>query len=74
MAYPTELEAAPPFGVEHIQAVAFSDRPLPLATRRVRVAGENYEVIDGVEEALRHRVEAPAGETAEALFTLTTLK
>ncbi len=72
--YPVELEAAPPFGVELISAVAFSDKPAALPTRRVRVAGEDYDLVDAVEDALRHRVEPPAGETAEALFTLTTLR
>ncbi len=76
IAYPGRLEVVPPFGVEMLHAAAFEQKPPPLATRLVEVAGERYEVIDdGVEALVRARgVRLRRGEAvAEDVVTITTL-
>ena len=75
--YPNDFEVAPPFGVERFQAVAFTERPRPLATKKVTLAGQEYEVIaDNAPEALiKYRgikLAKAKAETAEAVLTVTT--
>jgi hypothetical protein len=54
--YPQEFEVVPPFGVEHIHATAFTERPSRLATRPEVIDGERYDVVvDGVAEMANTR-------------------
>jgi len=54
--YPESFEVAPPFGVEHIHATAFTRRPEPLATRRVMIDGVPYDIVaDGMDAVVRTR-------------------
>lgn len=76
IAYTGRLEVVAPFGVEMLHASAFERPPVPLATRRVTVAGEPYDVIDdGVDALVRARgVRLRRGEAvAEDVLTITTL-
>jgi hypothetical protein len=73
--YPRRFEVIAPFGVEHFHATAFSDRPPPLRTRKVRLEGEIYEVVDGGLAAIeRARAERRThkSEAAEAFIAVTT--
>lgn len=76
IAYPGRLEVVAPFGVEMLHAAAYEEKPPPLATRVVEVAGERYEVIDhGVDALVLARgVRVRRGEVvAEDVVTITTL-
>jgi hypothetical protein len=54
--YPQEFEVVPPFGVEHIYATAFTERPPPLATRPQIIDGERYDVVvNGIAEIANTR-------------------
>jgi hypothetical protein len=73
--YPRRFEVIAPFGVEHFHATAFSARPPPLRTRKVRLEGEIYEVVDGglaaIERAREER-RTHKSEAAEAFIAVTT--
>lgn len=74
--YPEAFEVSAPFGVEHIQAVAFTDKPEPLPTRKMVVDGEEYEVV-GSAELVKHRgvkVKKAEAQTSEALVSITTTR
>lgn len=74
--YPSKFEVSPPFGVEQLHATAFTEKPEPLAVRKVAVEGEEYEVVaEGMEAMVRHRgLKAKKGpaQSAEATLALTT--
>jgi hypothetical protein len=54
--YPEAFEIAPPFGVEHIHATGFTMHPEPVATRRVMIDGESYDIVaDGMDAVVRTR-------------------
>ena len=75
--YPDGFEISPPFGIEQISAVAFTERPEPLMTKKVNVGGEDYDVvIDDTASLVKHRgikIKKAGAETSDALLTLTTL-
>jgi hypothetical protein len=75
--YPNDFEVAPPFGVERFQAVAFTERPRALATKKLTVAGQEYEVVaDDAPAALTKyrgvKFAKAKAESAEAVLTVTT--
>ncbi|CAN0576100.1 unnamed protein product, partial [Laminaria digitata] len=72
--YPDAFEVSPPFGVEQIFAVAFTEKPQPVATKSVRIAQEPYEVVDD-QGLVRHRGlrrKKKTAQVAEARVTVTT--
>ena len=78
--YPNAFEVAPPYGVERFQAVAFTDKPEPLLTKKVTVAGQEYDVVadDAPKALVGHRgvkfasSSSKKKEVAEAVITMTT--
>jgi phage terminase large subunit-like protein len=76
--YPNAFEVSPPYGVERFQAVAFTERPEPLLTKKVQVAGQDYDVVadDAPKALIGHRgvkfAKAKKDEHAEAVITMTT--
>ncbi len=73
--YPYAFEVVPPFGVEHIHATAFTERPPLLATRRTVIGGVPYEVVvDGIEQIVRTRGLRIKNDeqVAEAFVAVTT--
>jgi hypothetical protein len=76
VAYPHIFEVVPPFGVEHFHATAFTERPRPLRTRDVTIAGEPYRVaVDGFGEIRRARSRRIENDeqVAEAFVAVTTV-
>ena len=74
--YPDRFEVAPPFGVEHIHATAFTKQPEPLPVTTRVINGVTYSVIeDGLSSVVRHRgiVRKEKDEVAESLLSVTTL-
>jgi len=74
--YPERFEVAPPFGIEHIHATAFTLQPTPLPLTTRVIAGVNYSVVaDGISSLVRHRgiKRKDKDEVAESLLTITTL-
>lgn len=74
--FPDTFEIASPFGSEHIQAAAFSDKPEALATRKETIEGTEYDVVtDGTEALVRHRgfTKKVKTESADTFVTLTTM-
>lgn len=74
--YPERFEIVPPFGVEHVHATAFAQKPAPLVTEPRVIAGESYTVVSdalrqltGIRGIKRKRGEA----MSEALVTVTTM-
>jgi hypothetical protein len=75
--YPSRFEVIAPFGVERFQAVAFTERPEPLLTKKVMLAGEEYNVVadDAPQALVKHRglrLKKSAPEMSEAVLTMTT--
>ena len=75
--YPEAFEVSPPFGVERIIAVAFTEKPAPLPTRAHQVDGERYEVVaDDLDQVMTRarglKKKASGPQVAEAALTLTT--
>ena len=74
--YPDKFEVSAPFGVEQLFAVAFTEKPEPLATVKETVDGQEYELVaDGMTAMIKHRglTKKKAGaQTAEATLALTT--
>ena len=73
--YPDRFEAAPPFGVEHIHATAFSKQPEPLPVTTQTIDGQSYTVVqDGLSAVVRHRgiKRVEKDEVAESLLAITT--
>jgi hypothetical protein len=74
--YPDKFEVSAPFGVEQLFAVAFTEKPEPLATAKETVDGQEYELVaDGMAAMIKHRglTKKKAGaQTAEATLALTT--
>jgi hypothetical protein len=74
--YPDRFEVAPPFGIEHIHATAFTKRPEPLPVVTRVIGGVTYSVVeDGLSSVVRHRgiVRKEKDEVAESLLSITTL-
>jgi hypothetical protein len=74
--YPTTFEVVPPFGVEMVHAMAFTERPPMLLTRPTRIAGEDYQIIaDGADQVVRQRgiARKEKKEIAEQTVQLTTM-
>ena len=75
--FPDAFEISRPFGSEHIQAVAFTEKPAPLPVKKAMIDGSEYDVVDDDTSALvKHRgfiKKAAAAETSEAVVTLTTM-
>ena len=77
VAYPIKLSPAAPFGIERIQAVAFSHEPKALHTRQVEIDGSRYDLIPDLKTALIHRgfkKQIKNHEIDESLLNLTTAK
>ena len=75
--FPDTFEVSPPFGIEHIQGVAFTEKPMPLPTQKVVVDGEDYEIVSDTQTLVKHRgikVQKAAAQSAEALVSITTTK
>jgi hypothetical protein len=73
--YPDRFEAAPPFGVEHIHATAFTKQPAPLPVASQTIDGQNYTIVqDGLSSVVRHRgiKRVEKDEVAESLISITT--
>jgi hypothetical protein len=73
--YPDAFEVARPFGIEHVQAVAFTEKPDPLPTVKLKVDGEDYDVVEDISALVKHRgfkAKAAKAQTAEAVVELTT--
>ena len=74
--YPDAFEIARPFGVEHIQAVVFTEKPEPLPTQKQKVDGEDYDVVaDDTTALVKHRgfkAKAAKAQTAEAVVEMST--
>ena len=74
--YPNKFEVSPPFGVEQLFAVAFTEKPEPLLTAKETVDSEEYEVVaEGMAAMVKHRgltKKKSAAQTAEATIALTT--
>jgi hypothetical protein len=73
--YPDSFTIQPPFGVEMLHATAFTEKPPELATRNVKIAGHDYEVIaDGLAAVTRTRGLARKQKMAiaEDIVTVTT--
>lgn len=74
--YPDRFEVAPPFGVEHIHATAFTQQQAPLPVTSKVIDGQTYTVVeDGLSSMVRHRGIKRVGkdEVAETLLSITTL-
>ncbi|MFN7134258.1 MAG: hypothetical protein ACK4N5_19420, partial [Myxococcales bacterium] len=71
------FEIAPPFGSEHVHAVAFTEKPPELPVRKEVIEGVEYETVaNGTSALVGHRglvKKKKAAETAEALVTITTM-
>lgn len=74
--YPDVFEVAPPFGIEQIFAVAFTEKPKPLPTVTQVVDGEEYKVVTETETLVRHRGlkrKKKGLQTSEAVVSVTTM-
>jgi hypothetical protein len=74
--YPDTFEIAPPFGVDQIYAVAFTERPEPLATVKQVIGGQEYEVVaDATTGLVRHRgiSKKKKDQSVDAKLSITTL-
>ena len=75
--YPIQLSPAAPFGIERIQAVAFSKAPAKLKTTPELIEGSRYDLIPDLKAALVHRgfkKQIATHSIDEALVSLTTAK
>jgi len=75
--HPESFEIVPPFGVEMIHAIAHTEKPPMLVTRPTRVAGQDYEVIDGgADQIVRTRgfARKMRRQVAEQTLHLTTMQ
>jgi hypothetical protein len=73
--YPGTFVVQEPFGIEMLHATAFTTEPPHLATRHVRIAGHDYEVLaDGLKAVVRTRglAKKQKQELAEDVVTVTT--
>ncbi|MBN2716903.1 MAG: hypothetical protein JXX14_13710 [Deltaproteobacteria bacterium] len=74
--YPDRFEVVPPFGVEHIHATAFTQKPAPLPITTRVIDGVSYEIIEnGLSGMVRHRgiKRKEKDEVAESLISISTL-
>ncbi len=74
--HPESFEIVPPFGVEMIHAIAYTERPGALVTRPTRVAGQDYRVVDGgADQIVRTRgiARRERRQIAEQTLHLTTM-
>lgn len=75
--YPTSFEVVPPFGVEMVHAMAYTDRPPMLMTRLTKIEGQDYQVIsDGADQVVRQRgiARKEKKQVAEQTIQLTTMR
>ena len=75
--HPESFEIVPPFGVEMIHAIAHTEKPPMLVTRPTRVAGQDYDVIDGgADQIVRTRgfARKMKQQVAEQTLHLTTMQ
>jgi hypothetical protein len=75
--YPSSFEIVPPFGVEMIHAMAHTERPPILVTRRTKIEGQDYEVIaEGADQVVRQRGIARKAkkQVAEQTVQVTTMR
>lgn len=73
--YPDSFVVSPPFGIEQVYAVAFTEKPAPLPTVERLVDGETYEVVGESATLVRHRglkKAAKKNQTSEAVLSITT--
>jgi len=74
--YPERFEIVPPFGVEMIHAMAYTERPSALQTRPTRIEGQDYRVVsEGADQVVRQRgiARKQKREVAEQTVQLTTM-
>jgi len=74
--HPESFEIVPPFGVEMIHAIAHTEKPPMLVTRPTRVAGQDYDIIDGgADQIVRTRgfARKMKKQVAEQTLHLTTM-
>ena len=75
--YPERFEIVPPFGVELIHVMAYTERPPLLRTRPTRIERQDYLVIaDGADQIVRHRgiARKDGQQVAERTLQITTMK
>jgi len=75
--YREKFEIVPPFGVEMIHAMAFTEEPPRLVTRPTRIEGQAYHVVaEGAEQVVRHRgiARRRRQQLAEQTLQMTTLR
>ena len=74
--YPDSFEIAPPYGAEHIQAAAFTEKPEALPTHKETLDGTEYEVVaDDTTALVKHRgfTRKSKAETADTFVTITSM-
>jgi hypothetical protein len=74
--YPERFEIVPPFGVEMIHAMAYTEQPAALQTRPTRIEGQDYRVVlEGADQVVRQRgiARKQKREVAEQTVQLTTM-
>jgi hypothetical protein len=74
--YPDSFEIAPPYGAEHIQAAAFTEKPEPLPTHKETLDGTEYDVVaDDTSALVKHRgfARKSKAETADTFVTITSM-
>jgi hypothetical protein len=72
--YPDTFAAAPPFGIERVQLIAFAAEPPPLRTTGKTIEGTDYLLIKSLDDTVRYRgfKRVKKSGYAEALITITT--
>ncbi len=73
--YPETFEVVPPFGVEHIYAMAFTEEPPMLRTKQEWIDGQLYDIVaGGMDSVVRTRGirRREKVEIAESYISLTT--
>ncbi|MCP4678779.1 MAG: DUF4384 domain-containing protein [Deltaproteobacteria bacterium] len=75
--YPYAFEIVPPFGIEHLYATAFTEKPHFLKLETRIIDGVEYEIIaDGLQSVVRHRGiqrKKKKNQTSESILSITTL-
>jgi hypothetical protein len=75
--YPASFEVVPPFGVEMVHAMAYTDKPPTMMTRPTRIEGQDYQVVaDGTDQVVRQRgiARKEKKQVAEQTIQLTTMR
>lgn len=74
--YPDAFEVSPPFGIEQIYAVAFTEKPIDLPTVTQVFDGEEYDVVTTEQVLIKHRglkKKQKKAQSAETVLSLTTM-